>query len=111
MTRQKLWSFQARHAPYLFVAPFVILFCVFMLYPLGRSIVLSLYQVATPRTMKFIGAGNYRFLGRDRAFLYAVLNTTYFAVVFIVLQIPLALGLAVALSGKGIRGRNFLRFA
>ena len=30
ITRRKLWSFQARYAPYFFVAPFVALFCAFM---------------------------------------------------------------------------------
>src|SRR5260370_991335 len=55
MTRQRLWSLQARYAPYLFVAPFVVLFCVFMLYPMGRSVILSLYKVASPRTMRFVG--------------------------------------------------------
>ena len=32
---------QSRWAPYLFVLPFVIVFICFMLYPLGRSLVLS----------------------------------------------------------------------
>ena len=111
MIRQKLWSLQARYAPYLFVSPFVALFCVFMLYPLVRSAVLSLYKAASPRTMKFVGLDNYRYLLHDWAFLGAVANTTYFAVVFIVLQISLSLGLALLLNGRRVRGRNFLRFA
>lgn len=111
MTRQKLWSLQARYAPYLFVAPFIALFGTFMLYPLGRSIVLSLYKAASPRTMKFVGLDNYRFLLHDLAFRGAVLNTTYFAIVFIALQIPLSLGLAVVLNSPRLKGRKFLRFA
>ena len=111
MTRRTLWSLQARYAPYLFVAPFVILFSIFMVYPLVRSLILSLYKVASPRTMKFIGFDNYRFLLHDRAFLYAVLNTTYFAIVFIALQIPLSLGLAIALNRRTLPARKFLRFA
>ena len=111
MMRKKLWSFQARYAPYFFVAPFVVLFCAFMLYPLARSITLSLYKVATPRTMKFVGFDNFRFLFHDWAFLGAVVNTTYFAVAFIVLQVPLSLGLALLLNRKHVPARNFLRFA
>ena len=111
MTRAKLWSWQARYAPYLFVAPFLGLFGVFMLYPLGRSVVLSLYKAASPRTMKFVGLDNYRFLLHDLAFRGAVLNTTYFAVVFILLQIPLSLGLALLLDSPRVTGRKFLRFA
>lgn len=107
----KLWAFQARYAPYLFVSPFVALFCIFMLYPLGRSVVLSLYKVANPRTARYVGLDNYRFLLHDQVFRYAVANTAYFAIAFIALQIPLALGLALLLNSPRVRGRNFLRWA
>ena len=111
MTRQRLWTLQARYAPYLFVSPFIALFSVFMVYPLGRSLVLSLYKAASPRSMKFVGLDNYRFLLRDWAFRGAVINTFYFAIVFISLQIPLSLALAVALNSRRVYGRMFLRFA
>jgi ABC-type sugar transport system permease subunit len=107
----RLWAFQARYAPYLFVAPFVILFCAFMLYPLGRSIVLSFYKVANPRTARFVGLDNYRFLLHDQVFRYAVANTVYFALAFILLEIPLALGLALLLNNPRLRGRNVLRLS
>ena len=111
MIRQKLWTLQARYAPYFFISPFIALFSVFMVYPLGRSLVLSLYKAASPRSMKFVGLDNYRFLLRDWAFRGAVINTFYFAIVFISLQIPLSLALAVALNSRRVYGRMFLRFA
>src|SRR5947209_6902068 len=98
MTRSRLWTFQARYAPYLFLAPFLVVFATFLLYPLGRSLILSTYKVATPRATRFVGMDNYRFLLRDRAFLGAVVNTTYFAACFISLQVPLSLGLALLLN-------------
>jgi ABC-type sugar transport system permease subunit len=109
--RRNGWAWQARYAPYLFMSPFLLLFATFMVYPLGRSVVLSLYKTASPRTMKFVGLDNYRFLFHDLAFLGAVANTTYFAVVFILLQIPLSLGLAILLNQPKLRGRSLLRFA
>lgn len=111
MNREKLWKLQATFAPYLFVAPFVILFCCFMLYPLVSSIVLSFYKASGPREVRFVGLDNYRFLLTDRIFWAAVLNTTYFAVLFLTLQIPLALGLAVLLNSDRVRFRNLFRFA
>lgn len=110
-THSKLWSWQARYAPYLFVAPFVVLFCTFLIYPLGRSVALSTYKVATPTATRYVGLGNYRFLLHDRAFYGAVLNTAYYAVTFTCLQIPLSLGLALLLNNPRLRWRNFLRFA
>jgi len=111
VTRQRLWAIQYRYAPYFFVAPFVILFCVFMIYPLGRSITLSFQKAAGPRLVRFAGVSNYAFLVQDLIFWKAVLNTVYFAAVFLILQVPASLGLALLLNSKRIAFRNFLRFA
>jgi ABC-type sugar transport system permease subunit len=102
---------QARVAPYLFVAPFVVLFLVFLLYPLVRSLVLSFYDTAGPRATRFVGMENYRYLLTDRLFWGAVANTAYYTVAFVAVQIPLALGLAVLLNSPRVKWRNFLRFA
>ena len=109
--KERAWQLQHRLAPYLFVAPFFILFCCFMLYPLLHSIVMSLYKSAGPSHIRFLGLDNYRFLLHDRLFWYAVANTPYFAVLFLSLQIPSALALAVALNSPRMRFRNVFRFA
>ena len=109
--RERWWKLQQRLAPYLFVAPFVVLFGVFMLYPLGRSIVLSFYKAAGPREVRFVGIDNYRYLMMDKVFWAAVFNTTYFAVLFLMFQIPLSLTLAILLNSKRLRFRNIFRFA
>ena len=111
MTRERAWWLQQRLAPYLFLSPFVILFCCFMIYPLARSVVLSTYKAAGPEQLQFVGLNNYRFLVTDKIFWLAVGNTTYFAVLFLGLQIPIALALAVMLNSKRLRFRNFFRFA
>ena len=108
---RNLWAFQARYAPYLFISPFVILFCAFMAWPLLRSVVLSLQKFATPRTSRFVGLDNYAFLIRDKAFWYSVANTVYFTLFFLPLQITLSLGLALLLNNRRLRFRNFFRFA
>jgi ABC-type sugar transport system permease subunit len=108
---ERLWKLQHRLAPYLFVAPFVLLFCCFMLYPLARSVMLSFYKAAGPRNMRFVGLANYRFLLTDRIFWAAVANTTYFAVLFLAVQIPVSLGMAVLLNSPRMRMRNVFRFA
>jgi ABC-type sugar transport system permease subunit len=111
MNRDRLWAWQHRYAPYLFVAPFVILFCCFLLYPLGRSITLSFYKATGPKHITFAGLENYRFLLVDRLFWLAVLNTVAFTVMYLIVQIPVALGLALLLNSKRIWFRNFFRFA
>jgi ABC-type sugar transport system permease subunit len=110
-TGERWWKLQHRFAPYLFVAPFVVLFCAFMIYPLCRSVVLSLYKAAGPRELRFVGLANYRFLLMDRVFWAAVFNTTYFAVLFLTIQIPASLFLAILLNSPRLRFRNVFRFA
>src|SRR4051812_7827061 len=108
---ERLWKLQQKLAPYLFVSPFVILFCCFMLYPLCRSVVLSFYKAAGPRQMKFVGLDNFRFILSDRIFWAAVANTTYYTVLFLSLQLPLSLILAILLNNPRLKFRNFFRFA
>lgn len=111
MTRSGMWLLQRRAAPYRFVAPFVILFCVFLAYPLLRSMVLSFYQTSGPGRANFVGTGNYAFLARDKYFWLAVLNTTLLGVSFVAIQIPLSLGLALLLNRDRLRYRAAYRFA
>jgi ABC-type sugar transport system permease subunit len=105
------WSLQAKLAPYLFLSPFVILFAVFMVYPLVRSFALSFYKTVGPRHEIFIGLDNYKFLLKDRYFWIAVANTTLYSVLYLVFQIPLSLGLALLLNGKTVLCRSLYRFA
>ena len=111
MTRARLWALQHRLAPYLFVSPFVLLFCCFLVYPLMRSVVLSLYQTAGPRSTKFVGMANYQFLLHDQYFWLAVINTAILAGAFLCVQIPASLGLAMLVNGKYVRAKSFFRFA
>src|SRR4051812_44351303 len=111
MMRAKLWAFQARYSPYLFVSPFIILFCTFLIYPLCRSFMLGFYKTAGPRNQLFIGLENYHFLLKDQLFWIAVGNTTLYVLMFLSIQIPASLGLAMLLNSKLVRCRSFFRFA
>lgn len=111
MTRDRLWRMQHRLAPYLFLSPFVALFCLFLLYPLARSLVLSLHKTVGPQHEVFVGLANYRFLMLDRLFWWSVLNTLMFTAAYLCLQVPLSLGLALLLNSTRLRARGFFRFA
>jgi ABC-type sugar transport system permease subunit len=110
-TRDRFWTWQHRYAPYLFMAPFIVLFCCFLIYPLGRSIILSFYKAVGPRNLRFEGLGNYRFIITDYLFWIAVANTVTYTVGFLSIQIPAALGLALLLNNPRTRFRAFFRFA
>jgi ABC-type sugar transport system permease subunit len=106
-----LFRFQQRFAPYLFVSPFLLLFTVFGLYPIVKSVALSLYATNGPRDHVFVGLSNYRFLFSDPDFGVAVRNTAVYTFWTVFLQLPLALGLAVLLSQNWLKGRSGFRLA
>ncbi len=103
--------YRTRYAPYLFVAPFLLIFAIFGLYPLINSLVLAFYITAGPNERVFVGLGNFAFLLRDRDFWTAVINTASFAMASVFLQLPLSLGLAMLLNRSQLWGRNVFRFA
>jgi ABC-type sugar transport system permease subunit len=104
-------SWQHKLAPYLFVSPFLILFAVFGLWPIVHSLILAFYVTNGPQSQVFVGLANFRFLFADPDFHTAVWNTLVYAFWSVFLQLPLALGLAVLLNQKWLRGREFLRLA
>ena len=108
---ERWFRLQHRAAPYLFIAPFLILFTVFGFWPIIKSLILSFYATNGPRDNVFVGAGNFRFLVSDPDFRTAVGNTVRYAICSVALQLPLALGLALLLSQKWLSGRNALRLA
>jgi ABC-type sugar transport system permease subunit len=103
------FSMQHKAAPYVFIAPFLILFIFFGLYPIIKSMILAAYVTNGPHSHIYVGAGNFVYLLRDPIFHTAVLNTLVFAFWSIFLQLPLALGLAMLLSQRWLKGREFWR--
>jgi ABC-type sugar transport system permease subunit len=103
------FSLQQRYAPYLFVAPFLLLFALFGAWPILKSLILSVYATNGPKDAVFVGLTNFRFLLADPDFHTAVRNTAVFAFFSVFLQLPLALGLALLLTQRWLRGRELIR--
>lgn len=98
-------------APYLFIAPFFLLFAVFGLFPLLFSIYLSLHQwnpAEGLHTMQWVGVENYLFALSDPWFHDTLYNTLWFALVAGVPQHLVALPLAFFIHQRVRRGRNLL---
>ncbi|MFD9948739.1 carbohydrate ABC transporter permease [Nonomuraea sp. NPDC059023] len=94
---------------YAFLAPTLIVVGVFMVWPMLQSLADSFYDKSIgPGT--FVGLGNYTKLLADPAFLVALRNTVFYAVVATPVAVALALGLALLLNGH-VRGRGFFRSA
>ena len=110
-TTSRRWrvSSQSR-AAWLFMAPSLVVLAVFVVYPMGRALYLSLtdYDVLNPA--KWIGLDNYRELVGDEAFRNALKNTLVYAAVTTPLSVGLALALAILLNQR-FPGRGLARTA
>src|SRR5690242_18428894 len=77
-------------APYVFLAPYLVLSAVFLIYPLIQAAILAFYQTNGPAARAFVGFSNFQFLASDPVFHKALKNTTLFAVASVCLQLPLS---------------------
>ncbi|QGH69957.1 carbohydrate ABC transporter permease [Pseudactinotalea sp. HY158] len=98
-----------RHLPYLYLAPGLVIFAAFVLYPLARSAQFSLYAWDGLGASTWVGLANYADLLADpvlrAAFGHAFVLIGFFSLV------PLALGLALAaiLTHGRVRGLGMFR--
>lgn len=102
-------GFERRAAPYIFIAPFYILFLVFSLGPMIYALYLSFFRWAGTGTMDYIGFANYGNLLQDPVFLKAIMNTTVYAIGAFVVILPFALFLALLVNSAVIRLKALFR--
>src|SRR5690242_8128760 len=101
--------FGQRVAPYLFLAPFLAGFILFMVYPLLYALNLSLYRNRLIGGITFVGLDNYVKAVQDRNFWEGVRNVLIFGSFQIPVMLGLALLFALLLDGKLIRRQTIFR--
>ena len=100
----------AKTAPYYFMIPTMLIFCVFMVYPILNSFILS-FQEFKFGEYKFIGLRNYTMLLKDPVFHAALRNTLTYLAIQMPIMIILALFLANLLNQKFIRAKALFRIS
>ena len=93
----------------LFLLPALILFLLFVIYPIFRSIYFSLFDWnGLGPAVDFVGLRNFKDILTDQVFLKATRNVLLIIIFSVGLQLPLALALAV-LVGRNLPGRGIFR--
>jgi multiple sugar transport system permease protein len=97
-------------SPFLYLAPFLLFFIVFEIYPIFQGLYVSLtrWDLATPP--RFIGLANYAGLLKDTLFWTALRNTSLFVALNAPLAVVVPLSLAL-LVNEPIHGRAIFRSA
>jgi lactose/L-arabinose transport system permease protein len=108
--RSRRMKINAKSAPYWFIAPAVLLFLIFTLYPIFHSLVLS-FQTRDRGEYLFVGLANYTRLFQDELFYTSLKNTFTILIVQVPIQLTLALFLAVALHSALVKMKSFFRIA
>jgi len=88
--------------PWLFLSPFLVVYILFMIFPLVRGIQLSFYHKSYFSGSKFIGFGNYQAVLSDPNFIQDIFNVLYFTVATVIIGTSLSLVVAVIFNRKGI---------
>lgn len=104
------------HALLFFIMPALLIYTIFMVYPLFDSMRLALYQQQSDGTQVFVGLEN---IGRlfndtrateyDDRFRNALFNNIHFFAIFMFLQNPIGLFLAALLSIRGLKHAGLFR--
>ena len=93
---KKLWNklkVNPKSAPYYFLIPVIVIFGVFMIYPIVKSLMLSFYSFEAG-DYHFVGLQNYLNLMKDPVFKKSLFNT----LVYLVIQVPVMVFLALMLA-------------
>jgi cellobiose transport system permease protein len=109
--RQKVSRFDYTFSPFLYVAPFFILFALIGIFPIAYTLNVSLYDWHLLEGQgDFVGAANYITVLSDPFFWNAFGNTVSIFLLSAIPQLVVATGIA-ALLDQAIRGKTFWRMS
>jgi len=94
-----------------FVAPFLLVFALVFLAPIGYSVYLSLFRDRLIGGNSFVGLDNYRQAFHDHEFWSGLGRVGLFLAVQVPIMLGIALLVALALDSGRLHGRNFFRIS
>lgn len=98
-------------AGFLFLAPFLLIYAVFNLYPMVQGFVISFFKWNITSKKVFVGLANYQAIFRDEVFWKALTNTLMYVLVSTPIFMAGALVLALIVDHRALKGRTFVRSA
>jgi len=107
---RNLLKISPKSAPYVFLAPALILIIIFTIYPVISSFILSFQEVRGVETT-FVGLANYTRLFHDPVFYKSLLNTFEILIVQVPIMLSISLLIAVGLHSTMVKAKAFFRIA
>ncbi|AWB85345.1 carbohydrate ABC transporter permease [Mycetocola zhujimingii] len=109
--KHRLSALDVKASPYLYIAPFFILFAIVGLFPLVYTFVVSLYDWHLLKGQgEFVGRGNFTAVLGDRFFWNSLFNTVSIFFLSSIPQLTAAVIIAAVLD-QNLRGKTFWRMS
>lgn len=100
---------RGRFTPYLYLLPALIVYGIFLLYPVMRTGQFSLYEWSGFGASEFVGLANYADLVTDKRFLAAIGHALYLILFYAIAPLIVGLLLAAILRRGHVRGMGVFR--
>ncbi len=97
-----------KNVPYFFLLPIIILFLVFMVYPIIHSFILSFFNFEGGE-YSYIGLQNYATMLKDPIFYKSLGNTFIYLIIQVPIMVVLSLTLAVLVEQDFLKLRSYYR--
>ena len=108
LRRRRFWG-RRIGLPYLFLSPFLLLFALFFLLPLGYALYISLFRDRLVGGTIYVGIANYQQVLHDPNFWGGVQNVLLVLLVQVPIMLVLALVFALILDSKLLRFKTLFR--
>ena len=97
--------YSQKTAPYVFVLPFILSFCIFWIYPMLSTITMSIQNIK-PAGAEWVGLSNYAKLMKDGVFHQAVRNSVMYMVLTLILLLPFPMLWAVLIDSNLVKAKG-----
>ncbi len=108
MKKQNIFQkflYSQKVAPYVFVLPFLLSFCIFWIYPLCSTVVMS-FQDIKPVGAEWVGVTNYTKLLKDSVFHTAIGNSFLYMILTLILLIPFPMLFAALMDSRLVKAKG-----
>ena len=108
MKKQNIFQkflYSQKVAPYVFVLPFLLSFCIFWIYPLCSTVVMSVQEIK-PAGTEWVGTANYGKLLKDTVFHTAIGNSFLYMILTLVLLIPFPMLFAALMDSRLVKAKG-----
>ncbi len=108
MKKQNIFQkflYSQKVAPYVFVLPFLLSFCIFWIYPLCSTVIMS-FQDIKPVGAEWVGVTNYTKLLKDSVFHIAIGNSFLYMILTLILLIPFPMLFAALMDSRLVKAKG-----